>query len=381
MRSILKLIKLEVVFLKTSIILIGLILVLFTGALLSVVSVRIDVPDGMYDTITDKSTTMFLVVKNVTLSDAEGFGGDLVYGEVKGITSEVTAVADNGAKMNFLSSSYSSFGAFYNETRGIIVSENTDFSYFDKFFIDGNYPSAPGEMLISNYMMSQMGVDIGSEISFGENTFSVKGVFDSSAYDVPKEGAHLPLVSFYVVMDGNVIIEEAFVDHGDARDLRATAERLEAMGYSPEVLEAIAANISNIDLAEAFFMAMAIVLAIMVFFILYSLIATFYRQRRQQICRLKLLGATTGKIAGVYCLIAGLLIIIAVGIGSALSIAFNVYFMNLCSMLFDSTFVPHFHIAVPLVLLVAMGLFMLLLYVSYQRKIADAEIAQEVKHE
>ena len=146
----------------------------------------------------------------------------------------------------------------------------------------------------------------------------------------------------------------------------------------------VRAQVENIAIAQAFFFAVTFVLGILVLFILYSLIAIFYRQRKGQICRLKLLGATSHTVAAIYCSIAVLLVAVAVILGTLFSLAFNVYFIDLCGRLFkqfSASFVSRFRPTVPFSVLIALSAFTVLLFFRVNHKIRNAAIAQEVRHE
>lgn len=380
MKSIIKLIKLEVGFLRSSIIIIGLILILFTGALLSVVSVCLDVPLGMYDILDHNEFVMF-TMNDMTLGEAASLGDELVYGGVEGLTTGVTVTCETGKSVYYISTQETKANPFVTDTRGIILQAGTDFSTLEDDLLEGRFPSEAGEALISSWCVEQINATVGSTLMVGEQSFNVTGIVDSIGYAVIKEGARLPHVSFYLIMSDDTMLDDVFFDYENSQNMRSVAESLMAQGYSAKILPSIQVFINNIDLAETFFMAMSIVLSIMVFFILYSLMATFYRQRQVQICRLKLLGASNARIAVLYCLMAGMLVVVAVVVGVVLSMAFNLYFMNLCTTLFEASFNSHFYLGIPALLFVAMMAFIVLLYLGYQRKIANAQIAQEVKHE
>ena len=381
MKALLKLIRLEISFLRTSIITIGLILILFTGALLSVISVRIDVPNGMYEML-DRHTYIMYTISDVPLAEASAISDDVVYGAIEGITTGVTVQAGNGRSVNIIPTTIEPWAPFSSNTRGIILQENADFSTLQQDLVDGQFPTKAGEALISVWLKGQLKASVGDTLQFGDNSFVVTGVAECNNYEKISEGVRLPHVSYYLIMDGDTVLDEAFVDFANTREMRASFDKVSAEGkYSVEMLPGYTGYFDNIDLIETFFMAMTYVLSIMIFFILYSLIATFYRQRQVQICRLKLLGASNGKIAFVYCIIAIGLVLIAITVGVGLSIVFNNYFMNLCTRLFDSSFTPHFYAAVPTILLVSMLAFVTLLYGVYQHKIKNRQVAQEVKRE
>ena len=384
MKSILKLIKLEFSFLKFSILIIGIILILFSGAFLSVVSVSIDIPLGMYEYMDVKNEYLVYAVNNVKLNEASNYATGSTYGGKNGITSKTTITAANGNTFNIpeISFELESFGDVY---QGAIFTRNTDFLTMKSCLIEGEIPSQIGDVLISDFFASQLKISSGDIITFNNNTdciFTISGIYDQKEYiSIYKMQKKLPVMTYYLIMEEDTELDILYCEYTSSKEMADNINRLKAKGINPTILQIAAAQIETIKLAETFFIAIALVLGIMVFFVLYSLIATFYRQRKKQICRLKLIGATNGKIASIYCIIASLLVIISVLIGSLLSLAFNGYFMNLCTLIFKNTFTSHFYFTVPLYLLISMIVFIVLLYLIYQHKIAKAQLAQEVKDE
>lgn len=381
MRALLKLIKLECGFLKTSIILIGAILILFSGAFLSVVSVCIDVPSGMYDRLNSNAQYLMFTSNDVPLG-VVGRASDVTVGCIEGLTYNATITSDGGSYQFGDPAPYISQNTPYgNAAQGMIIAEGSDQSAYGEYLVSGELPRKAGEMLMGKNLSDRLKVGVGDKVSVGENEFTVTGIYDRSTFAVPVGQVKRGSFYFLAVMSDDTVIDKAYLSFGDGRDLKARSEEIREMGYNADVTNGVQLFLDNIDTAVAFFTAVAIVLGIMVVFILYALISTFYRQRRSQTCRLRMLGASTARISAIYCVIAGVLVLIAVVAGSVLSIWFNKYFMNLCEQLFSSAFVSHFHIYVPSILLVVMMAFVLIMFAVYQGRIERSSLAQEVKHE
>ena len=392
MKRILRLIALEASFLKRTITLIGIILIAFVAALLSVISVLIDVPDGMYSGLDEYANIFVCSVDGVSTAFSADCGGTPLYGKKIGLT-EYATLTGATASLNTNPPPMSgkedekeeSDSGFSLKRSGCAVNLNEAEALFSLYnealnknvllgSAEARWPSTAGEIVLSSDIALFLGLRVGETLTIGpdlthadpeepeapdlENlptyAFTVVGTYDPNKIvdtikQLPLECV-LPYADFYLALDPEMTVSSLTFSFPDTKTLHDTYRRLEASGYGVELSALAERQFNNIALAAAFFGAVSGVLGAMVLFILYSLIAIFYRQRKQQICRLKLLGATSGTVAWIYCSIAVLLVVISVAIGTAFSMLFNVYFMNLCAQLFDkfsSNFVSHFRPIIP----------------------------------
>lgn len=410
-----KLIRLEIGFLKKSIALIGVILVAFISALLSVVSVLLDVPDGMYAGINEFSNYHGLQALGVK----EGFaaaGGTAFGGKINGLTQYCTITGTTSLNISAhkpaskddeedteveVAMSFTGFAVLESMAEQV-------FAPYQQYAQSATYafPARAGEICINKSVANLMGAKIGSEvtvtadpyffwredITFSDReiseTYTVVGYLDNTSISryngLHSKDVYLPSAYFYLIPKADPVYTSLYYYFTDAKTLHRTYLSLTHSGYGVTLSGTISAQISNIGMAQALFGAVTGVLAILVLFILYTLIAIFFRQRRAQICRLKLLGARNGVIAAVYCLIAIFLIVVAIVAGSAFSMAFNVYFIGLCGRLFrkfSANFISNFRPVVPAFLLLFLTVYTLLLFFFVVRKIKNTAIAREVRNE
>lgn len=381
MKSILKLIGLEVNFMKGTIILIGLILSVFTASLLSVVSVLLDVPHGMYNYLNENVTRLALSIEVHSLEDARALGGDWVYGTKDGLTSNTTITSQSGKSYNVgqISDNLTSYTAGIFRGYAVSADDAEYFSAWDGALSRGEWASAPKQACISATLYNEIGANINQQITVGDETFTVVGIYYMSGIEKRASNHVPPVAHFYLSVDEQYSLDKCYLDFDDSLALRQCYDRLSMAGYKPVLPEMVRIRFENIDLALAFFSAIAVVLAIVDLFILYSLMALFYRQRKQQICRMKMLGARNVVIAGIYCFVAAVLVILSTVLGSVLSIAFNQYYMQLCTLLFGTVFKASFRIALPLTLFGVFIIFVLVLFAFFQRKVGNTRVAEEVR--
>ncbi len=384
MRRVFYLLRREIGFLFGTVFMIGIILSIFCAAFLSVVSVWLDVPAGLYDRVSARST-LAISVPQVSIGKAATYGGNWVYGTKAGLTTDVDLVFNGliyaippieGTQTPFVAT---------NTTRGYAFCPDEASRFIERFTLtEGEWPAAPDEIAMSSDFARLVGgAKAGDTVFAGERALKVAAVFDSAkAQKLNKRDPGMPpIVSFYVCISEEEPLDFCYLDFDDARVMNRTIRLLELRNIPNEASPTFSSYIDSINLCEAFFGAIAAVLGFMVLFILYSLIAIFYRQRLPHICRLRLLGARSYLAAGIYCTVAIILGFFATAIGTGFSILFNRFFMGLCTNLFGWKFTSHFYTAIPFALFLGICIFDLILYGIYSLKIRNAYIAQEVKHE
>lgn len=399
MKLILRFLLLEADLLKRTIIIMGLILAVFSAAFLSVISVMIDVPLGLYDGLDRKLTTFECGVYNVSFDDVTKWGGDATYADITGVTNEADLNFYGAGTVTGLGSFGTEQREYYGSTEvirnynGIAVNLNYIelFSNYDKSKLAGEWLSGNGQICIcskiAEYDALSAPVQVGDTVKISGKEYQVVGIYDLDGVS-GVNNRKMPPAYYYVSVGNGETVSTVHINYPNSKTLNDAYKAISRKGISAYVsgvrLDTRAYSydlFGNVDLVEAFFMAVAFVLGLIIIFILYSLMSIFYRQRKSNICRMKMLGAKSGTVGGIYCSIAVALLLVAVAIGAALSIPFNIYFTNLCAQLFGFDFVAHFYFYVPVVFFVVMTAIALCIYALFNRKIKNAVIAQEVRHE
>ena len=171
MKHILRLIGLEAAFLKKTILLIGVILTAFVAALLSVVSVLMDVPDGMYKGLDDYLTYFMCSVGDVGTDFSTRAGGTPLYGEREGLTDHVVLTGSRAS----LATDPSDDGE--NAVHLVRTGLAADFSARETLFspydgtLDGEsrWPEAPDEIALDADVALYIGASVGDEITITED--------------------------------------------------------------------------------------------------------------------------------------------------------------------------------------------------------------------
>lgn len=414
MKRILKLLLLEAWFLKKTILFIGVILTAFVAALLSVISVLLDVPSGMYEGLNTYADYYNLSVKHTDTSLVIP-GGTPYQGIIDGITRYATLTGS----LQYNTHPHNKLDPDEDEEPQEVAVAITVSGYaipyahaaetFAPYFNEAEgyaFPQHPGELTINKDIAKLAGVKIGDTITLSPDmffddpaagrdfskvepqTYKVIGYVNTtriSKYNALNAGkVYLSSAHYYFIPEGEPTYSALYYYFRDSRVLHNAYLDLTRAGREAAMQYAVASQVENIAIAQAFFFAVTFVLGVLVLFILYSLIAIFYRQRKGMICRLKLLGATSRTVAAIYCTIAVLLVTVAVVLGTLFSMAFNLYFIDLCGQLFtkfSASFVSRFRPIVPFSVLLGLAAFTMILFFRVNHKIRNAAIAQEVRHE
>lgn len=396
MKVILKFLLLEADLLKRTIIIIGLILAVFSAAFLSVISVLIDIPLGLYDGLDKRLNTFECGVYNVSFDDAKRWGGEATYADIYGITSEAELSVESSGSFETEQVEYygsSEVTLSYNG-RAVSLEYIELLANYDKSKVAGEWLSGEGQICLSSavaesaYFSSP--VQVGDTVKISNRQYTVVGIYDYNGVAASSltNRKLLPSAYYYVAVGTAQKVSVVHINYPNSRTLNEAYKAMSRRGVDAYVsgvrvdTRAYSYNLfGNVDLVEAFFMAVAFLLGLVIVFILYSLMSIFYRQRKANICRMKMLGAKSSTVAGIYCTVTVVLLIIAVAIGAGLSIPFNMYFTGLCTKLFGFKFIPHFYFYIPVCFFAALTLISLCIYAFFNRKIKNAVIAQEVRCE
>lgn len=393
MKVILKFIWLEADLLKRTIIIIGIILAVFSAAFLSVISVMIDIPLGLYNGLDMRLTTFECGIYGASFNEADRWGGVASYADIYGVTSDAELqVSSSGAFQTEQTFYYGSSEVTRNYNgKGVNLRHAELFLNYDGGKISGSWLDGEGQICLSSAVAEseyfKSPVKVGDTVNISGRKYTVVGIYDyDKVYSV--NNRMLPPAYYYVSVGSTEKVSEVHINYPDSKTLNEAYKAMTRRGVNAYVsglridTRSYSYNLfGNIDLVEAFFMAVALVLGLILIFILYSLMSIFYRQRKANICRMKMLGAKSGTVAGIYCSVTVVLLLFAVVIGAALSIPFNLYFTSLCEFLFGFEFAAHFYLYIPVCFFFAMTAISLCIYAFFNRKIKNAVIAQEVRHE
>ncbi len=381
MKRILKLIFREAWFLKWTLLFIGVILTIFTAAFLSVVSVLYDVPMGMYEYLDNTIQDIASDVPVKSIAAAKPLGGDNVYAAREGLTYN-TQITLGEKRFPITSITWSANGTRTKQVGWALPESGlwTLDAWKSGLNANSRYPEKAGECCVDTRIATALGAKLGDELSFGGQKFTVTGFYSLSLticnyVDEPASGL------FYLVVTDEEPMDFCCVDFNSSRDLRTWCAQKTREGIDCSVPPVLSMRFEHIDLAVSFYTAIALLLAIIVFFVLWALFALFYRQRKVQICRLKMLGAKNATVAGIYCAIACFIALFAVVAGLGFSFLFNTYYLSACAAFFETPFTSHFHPLIPIGVSLGFAAVVLLLYASLARRIGNTRLAEEVRHE
>ncbi|MCH5159610.1 MAG: ABC transporter permease [Clostridiales bacterium] len=383
-------------FLRRTIIIIGLILTVFCGAFLSVVSVRNDLPVGIMNMLDGRWLDMTCIVEDIPLAYAKSLGATTVFGRIKGVTVDTVLRTEYGQLdtiqdsqgIEELEYSYKGYFVDYQESAKM-------FAAYDDTPRKGKWIDGPNQICLSqtiaNHKAFTQKLTVGDSVTVGDREFEVVGIF----YLTDMLDTHNSLLNyahFYLSLDdgADVTLNEAYLTCANAQTLLSIYEQTSRARYNARSAARISEKeinryqydiIDDIELVKAFFLAVELLLGMIIFFILFSLMSIFYRQRKVNICRMKLLGARNSTITFIYTFITVLMILCAVMVGAALSLLFNKWYMGLCADVFGCDFSSTFNVIAPIILFFALTAVTILIFLRFHRKIRNTTVAREVRVE
>lgn len=386
MKKLLKLIASEVTSLKRTLAIIFVILTAFASALLAVLSVMLDSPDGMYAGIDASKKTyaelyggecFALRAKNQGVQLARDYGADLCYGTMSGVTHAVQIVYQ-GKK--FSSDIVTRLGNGDNkleyrvERHGYFVPK--EYSNRLQF---GLQSDASG-ILLCNEIASELGVSIGQVVTLNARKLTVLDLYDkdSVVHDYGTETV-LPVAWFYVLEDAtNVIFEKLYITYSGSQTLLDVWLRSDKQLALSKILTQWNEDIAFV---QTYYGYLAILLGMLTLFLLYVLFTMFFRTRKSQMCRFALLGADSTTIAVIYLAIALVVIVCATVLAAACSVLLSKFLLNVCTRMFGVTYPYHFRFWLPFSFLGVCGVLACVMFLVAQKRISRLPIAEEVRYE
>lgn len=395
MKKLVRLILLEASFLKRSLAVTFVILTAFAAAFLSVTSVLIDTPVGMVEGMDSSKKHYFealggesfaVRLDDVSMNRAVDYGAAVCYAAADGKTQNVELISHVGKV--FLTDEITQLGGdmeYRNERHGYL----TDLRYADRLQKLVEFEPRRG-VLLSDYVARELDVERGDELrvkavgSDDEQEYVVLGVYEreSVSHKYGMDEVLLPATYFYVVEQADdAVCDEVYFGFASCARLNKLCDRLDKEGTPYVISWAMTVNRENIALVQTLYGSLAALLGVMLLFVLYALITTFFRERKGQMCRFELLGATNAVIATVYCSIAVTLIILSVVLASGLSVLLSKHLLNVCTQMFGSVYPYHYRVWLPLSVAGAGSIVATAAFALTAWRRSRLPVAQEVRYE
>lgn len=390
MKKLIKLIFLEASFLKKTLAVIFVILTAFTSAFLAVVSVLLDTPAGViagidkykkynFDTYGGESLAVCLVDENINC--ATKYDAEICYADISGRTSEAVFTSEKG---KFETDVVTQLGndpdmQYRVERHGYIA----DMRYADKLQALVKFDGSREGILLSSDVADALSVQVGDSVT-SDKQYAVLGIYKRSnvSHKYGADEVVIPASYFYIVeKDLDVVCNKVYIGYSSAKDLIALCNRLDKQGAPYLISDFLSTNRENLALIRSFYGYLALLLGLMLLFVLYALFSLFFRERKGQMCRFGLLGATNAVIATIYCTIAVLAVVLSVAIASGFSVLLSKYLLGICTRVFGSQYAYHFRAWLPFSvagagILIAVAMFAVLAW-----RISRVPIAEEVRYE
>ena len=377
MKKIWYLTKSEFKRLKKSFIIIAVIITIFLAALLGIVSVETDMMRNLcnhLDTLADSfDLSLYEGTFDIAAAECDGliyspqnfFDESDIIGADGTVFEMQQEIEKDGDKYIYY---YSNSLYYLNEVAKLHIPE-----YYN--VIEGRLMENDYEICLFRYAYESLGASIGDTVTIADVEFEVVGEIEWK--DVENTG-YTPSYAYFATVGSDIQLYWISMKFDTSAEMFAAARHLKARGF--DVRPDFSWYYENITEVQAALTAVVVMLGIVITVTLYSLISMIFRQRKTHICRLKILGATNRDVIAVYCGIIVVLLLCVVIVATALGIAFNLYFMDLCEQLLEFEFTARFNVYAPFI---AFGAFCGVTYVLWlivNRK-TKASLAEEIRYE
>ncbi len=389
MKKLFKLIFLEIKFLWRTLAIVFLIMTAFSTALLSVVSVTLDTrigasvgvdrfKNGYYDNFGAEAFAVTLHDKS--FADMERYGAECIYAERSGVTENTQIISPSGA--TFLTDSEQTVdGATYVYRRHGVIVRPQDVKYL--YGIE-NAAFQNGDILLSDGLAEELSVTVGETVFVGGEEHNVKAVFEYGSTRPPNEIITdviiIPKAYFYVVADSGTF-DNVYLTCNKSLDIFALSQRLQRKGFDVELNWLFRDSFEHLNLMLSLYVALTALMLAMLFLAEYLLFSLIVRQRRTQICRYRMLGATNGTVSAIYLAICVSAVVLSCAIATLLSVWLSKYFLTLYDMLFNGEYIYRFRVWIPFSALAFELALLLPLFALEMRRISRMRIAEAVRYD
>lgn len=386
MKKILYFLKIEARLLKKSIIVIALILTVFLSAFIGVLSVRLDFVNGFYSILDEKfSSYVAISYSGCTIEDLLKIRPNELYVNSKReLTMDAVLVNADGQLLK--TSDINENAGVATDLGAVIVLNDKTISKLNSAsnaLVSGQWNSVEKQICIDKSIADALSLAVGDTVTFSQYSYVVSGIFDKQL--LPSDYF---FNFYYYVTDSNELgINTTKMVFYDARSAHASYNKFSKANVSVQVSGLgqvsswVTSYFSYITPIKLMLDSVAVLFFAVMVVILYTLMSLFFRQRKSFICQLKLLGAGSGTVLGIYLGIAVAIFLVVTLIATGLGMLFNSYFMYLCEKVFELPFRTTFTVLAPLISFAVLTLFTAALFALSGSKMRSDIIAQEIKAE
>ena len=380
MKKILKLTKYELRRIRKSAILTAIVLSIFLGALFGIISVQTDMMDNMCAHLDEKYPgEVDINVYDASYNDISEYAKGLMYDDnIFGGLNMANVIRPDGSVLKV---EWENNDGSFSFLSGATILANDDMKQllgkYDDCLIQGRWMTNPFEMCVSLYFYEQLNVSVGEAVTIEGYSFTLVGVYNLDLLeDAPEVLQNLHLMT----IDDNTPAYRWDLSFDTAKQAFDAYRQLQRKGLQVYIGWWYEGYYTDITQMRAAFTAVDAVLVIVIIFALYSLVSVLFRQRKTQICRLKILGASENVVTCVYCGMVILLMLAVVLLAVALGVAFNYYFMDLCAEMLQYPFVSHFAVYLPFVAFAVFCAITFVLWIAVNRRTKN-NLATEIRYE
>ena len=365
MKAICKLLARECKYLRLPAIISIIALILFTSSLFAIVSVYINLSDGVFAAI-DNDGKLSFSAYNICWDELITRNTDgLLYGHKKGLTHDTALISENGRIFITDKKTETTTEVSYVSRHGIILFPTMSIISASTILSGGELPLSQNEICLSDLAANELGVKIGDIIYIDNHKYVITGTYLKS---------NLEALPYYIVnIESSIIMDDVTISLKYSSDTYSLYNKLYLQNKDVNISPFYEQYFHNLSLINALLMSSAVVLFITNMIIIYSLYSIIIINRKHFIGRLLLLGYKETHIFGIYFSILTVITFTVNVVASLLANLIGTSIIATCSLMFGINIDPSFPWWVSVINLLATVIVALPLYfanVKHIRKIS-----------
>lgn len=382
MKRLLKLTFNEIKHLKWTVIVTALALTLFTASLFSVVCVYLDLTDNILSYFDTLDEPLSISAQNVSIRDvglANGHG--IFHGKIDFVTDWRAVLSANGNEFALKQELQDDKGNIHQTTHAAYAFYVTDEfaeAEFDKLGIAGDADTV-NAICLHRMVADKLQVEAGGYVDIGDNRYRVVGIYDED--DPDSWTVYSVIHAFTLFVDENAVFSELDIQTETSRQTYDLLLSLQRKKIDADYSYGFKTYVENLSLVNAFLIAIAITVFLVVMLLFYVTISVILNNRRPYVCRLKTIGATDGIITAMYYIIIFILLSIICVAAFFLSKLMVVNIMRACEQAFETTFVTNVNFGVTAVYFAAVAALLAVFCYLCVRKVDDKTIVTVTRND
>ena len=380
MKRILYLIRYELKALKTTIILIALILIVFMSVLCGVLFVNGDLMRNLCENLNSKSEIFNCYIMNSSFQSFEDEFSNRIITSSQNTFSKPKQIESNGRTFEMRQEFTDETGSLQIYIMGgtMVIANKAvceELKYNDHYIL-GRWVENDYEICLSRFVAESLNAVLGDNVFIGDQEFALVGI-----YDWPNNSDISCGLSYAFIFTAgrSDVIDILDVHFKTSEEMFNSYLKLKDLGYNCNC--DYSSYYESFNIVRAVLISISALLSVVIIVAQYSLISILFRQRKFYICRLKMLGASEFLVSCVYIGVLMIILFFVSCVAAILGGVINAYFMSICERLFNFAFTIKYISWIPITIFLVSAFLSILLWYIVNKKIKQRAVAEAIRYE